>query len=608
MEQFKALLPGGKTVDSLEDLKKLNVEQLKKILVCYKEKTSGVKADLILRAYAIFCRLQNQSEYDCSSSQHPLIGNENHCTYEAIYKSKCSHLPWTSDLRGTPAFSFVQLYDYLVVRTTKFKHIKLKSTAYKKLKAFQFFYEGYIKKFFVARDINFTFFDVRIKASMKNVLYKAIVILSNDSGDVCCAACTCPAGAGISGLGNCNHVGGVLFALEDFNRKGYQSCPQPVSCTSKLSAWNVPSSFTSISPVPIDQIVIEKIKFGRDSGKSQEPKNICHDPRKAKDVHLNEESFEKLKNSLAESTPNSCFFAFHPMPETNPNSPDSPFNDSFFTLSISHSEEPVPFSDSYDISCTNFKVMMDFYAQDNMILSQTVIQNIESATRGQSSNDCWKQHRLYRITASNFYFAAVNKVEPSSKLKSMFYSSFSSTSTRHGQLNESHVRSLYLETLTNKGICDAHIDEPGLIISGTHSFLGASLDGIVWDGEDSWGLEIKCPSSKFGMSLETALGEKNFFLTKKGKVQLKKTHKFFYQIQGQMFCTGLKRVDLVVWFGDKQPLFIQKIDYDGDFVKNSILPQLTHFYTRAVLPEFFTKRVKRGYKLYIHGGWGKYLH
>ena len=84
----------------------------------------------------------------------------------------------------------------------------------------------------------------------------------------------------------------------------------------------------------------------------------------------------------------------------------------------------------------------------------------------------------------------VNKVEPSSKLRPLFYSSFSSRSTRHGQLNEKiNVCSLCLETLTNKGICDAHIDEPGLIICGKHSFLGASLDGIVWDGEDIWGLK-----------------------------------------------------------------------------------------------------------------------
>ena len=55
------------------------------------------------------------------------------------------------------------------------------------------------------------------------------------------------AGAGLGGFCNCNHVGGVLFALEDFNRKGYQDCPEPVYCTSRLSAWNVPTSFMSIS-------------------------------------------------------------------------------------------------------------------------------------------------------------------------------------------------------------------------------------------------------------------------------------------------------------------------------------------------------------------------
>eukprot|EP00795_Rhopilema_esculentum_P005739 gene5739-10996_t len=59
-----------------------------------------------------------------------------------------------------------------------------------------------------------------IKASMNKCLYKVISQLSVKSGDVCSAACTCPAGIGLRGFGNCNHVGGVLFALEDFNRRG----------------------------------------------------------------------------------------------------------------------------------------------------------------------------------------------------------------------------------------------------------------------------------------------------------------------------------------------------------------------------------------------------
>eukprot|EP00795_Rhopilema_esculentum_P005741 gene5741-10998_t len=55
---------------------------------------------------------------------------------------------------------------------------------------------------------------------MNKCLYKVISQLSVKSGDVCSAACTCPAVIGLRGFGNCNHVGGVFFALEDFNRRG----------------------------------------------------------------------------------------------------------------------------------------------------------------------------------------------------------------------------------------------------------------------------------------------------------------------------------------------------------------------------------------------------
>ena len=494
---------------------------------------SGPKADLILRAYAIFSRLKQQVEPEISSLQLLQTTDEIACTYEDVFKLKCSHLPWTSDLRGTPAFSFIQLYDYLVIRTTKFKHIMLKSTRYKKLKSLQFFYEGYIKRIDVAKDSNFTFFDVRMKASMKSTLYIVLLVLDR-SGIVSCAACTCPAGAGISGLGNCNHVGGVLFALEDFNRKGYKNCPEPVSCTSKLAAWNFPSSFASVSPASFDEVLIKKIRFGKDDVQLKAIKNICHDPRKIAHRRVDEERVEKLKHSLASSIPNSCFFAFHSFPDTSSASSssivtemveslDSPFQDSFVNLSVSDTDSnSMAFSDDYDISCSNFKDMMDYHTKNNMYLPSTAILDIEKETRGQSSNSSWKQHRLYRITASNFYSAAVTTVEPSSKLNSMFYSSFSSVRTRHGKAYESHVRSLYLETLLRNGFNKVFVDVPGLIVSSTHSFLGASLDGIVKHGEDSWGLEIKCPYSKFSSSLHDAVADKKFFLRKADVVGLKK--------------------------------------------------------------------------------------
>ena len=39
--------------------------------------------------------------------------------------------------------------------------------------------------------------------------------------------------------------------------------------------------------------------------------------------------------------------------------------------------------------------------------------NIEYSTRGQQSSNLWWEYGKEKLTASNFYIAAVNKVEPS---------------------------------------------------------------------------------------------------------------------------------------------------------------------------------------------------
>ena len=449
MEEFQSLLPEGKVVECLEDLGSLTVAELKSILKRYKEKTSGVKADLVLRTFAVFCRAKTFSVHsEDFLDESSLLCHEKEYTYEAFHQ-QCQHLPWTSDLRGTPAFNFLQLYEYLVIRTSKFKHILLKSTSYKKLKAFQFFYEGFIKKIDVATDNNFSYFDVRVKASMKKCLYKVILKLSINSGDVCSAACTCPAGIGLGGFGNCNHVGGVLFALEDFNRRGLREYPSAVSCTSKLSSWNVPNAtaLKSINPSPIDEVIIQKIKFGKDNDKSNLSRYKSFDPRAPSDKAIDDKRLKALKTKLAEALPNSGFFGFHEisepadiaLTEAAASSPEHPF---FY--------ESISFNEYYDISTSSFKEMMDSYCQ-NTTLSKEEISNIEKTTHGQASNDDWKKHRMYRITASNFYSAAVNSVEPSSKLNSMFYKSFTSAATCHGQKHEAHVKELYIMLLKDKG-------------------------------------------------------------------------------------------------------------------------------------------------------------
>ena len=159
--------------------------------------------------------------------------------------------------------------------------------------------------------------------------------------------------------------------------------------------------------------------------------------------------------------------------------------------------------------------------------------------------------------------------------------------------------------MVQSGFANISVEDAGLFLSNKYSFLGASLDGGVNCDGQTWGLEIKCPYSKLNSSLDKSLQDKTFFLKKGKEVELRRNHPYFYQVQGQMYCTGLKRVDFVVWFGDKEPLFVSSIDYDEQFLE-SILPKLKYFYCRSVLPEQLTKRVERGLKLYLHGGWKNY--
>ena len=118
------------------------------------------------------------------------------------------HLIFETDM---PFLSFLQLYNYLVVRTEKYDHTYIKTTSYKKLKAFQFYYEGFIKLIEVATTLEFVYINAKVKPSMKHGCYKVIVKFSRSSADVCAAACTCPAGTGTNCLGKCNHVGAIFL-------------------------------------------------------------------------------------------------------------------------------------------------------------------------------------------------------------------------------------------------------------------------------------------------------------------------------------------------------------------------------------------------------------
>ena len=125
-------------------------------------------------------------------------------------------------------------------------------------------------------------------------------------------------------------------------------------------------------------------------------------------------AFHDMPNSISDST-DSLPITFSEVPSLS-----SPFQGLNVELVChEYSEDSMAFDDCY-ISSPNFKELIDVYFNSMNSMTQEETDLIKNLTVGQSSNENWLKYRMYRLTASNFYSAATNRVELSSKLNSMF--------------------------------------------------------------------------------------------------------------------------------------------------------------------------------------------
>ena len=521
-------------ISSLDDIQKLKAKDLREILRSNSESTGGMRANLVMKVYTLLMRhvfpSSGGENRELPTDVQDLEQNQSDFKYEATMV-KISALGWSSDLRNLPKMNFIQLYDYLVVSTRKYRHIVLKGTHYKKLKSYQFFFEGNVKKLESKVFENKTYVKANVLPSMKKTPYRAILEFS-PTYDVLSAACTCPAGLGLR-KGKCNHIGGVLFAIEDFIRRGLQNNSEPLTCTSRLSVWVVPRN-QSVAAKPIDKVLIRKIRFGKKNLRTQ-PKIIKFDLR-APDMRTRDEtSFKKLCENLQNCLPSSSFFLFHDI-----KSKCSVIQSASNNGQIDPQE--VPFTDNYDIATHRFKSIVDEYVANLTATSEEIIKT-ERITRGQKKNPLWIEKRKSLLTASNFGKAAKTKVEPTKKLKAMLYSNFTTEAVQYGLESEAKAIALYVKEMEQEGIT-VKVDEVGLLQSKDKPFLAASLDGIVTNltTQEKWGIEIKSPLSKVGMRVEDACKSKTFFLEKlsDGTIRLKRNHDYYIQAVRAITISGYR--------------------------------------------------------------------
>lgn len=122
---------------------------------------------------------------------------------------------------------------------------------------------------------------------------------------------------------------------------------------------------------------------------------------------------------------------------------------------------------------------------------------------------------------------------------------------------------------------------------------GASPDGLI---EDDGIIEIKCPSSAFGLEADIAIGQKKIKFWKiDGSVN--RRHDWFYQIQGQLHITNRNYCLFAVWTGKDFKLKTEKIIRDDKFWSENMEHRLVSFYNKCLLPEIVDPRKARSMKL-----------
>ncbi|XP_021362623.1 uncharacterized protein LOC110456300 [Mizuhopecten yessoensis] len=398
----------------------------------------------------------------------------------------------------------------------------------------------------------------------------------------------------MAGLGEtCSHIGALLFKMEAAVRLGYTRS----ACTDVSCVWN--QCFTkNVQPAPIADI-----KFYNQSAKDTLVKKNRNKKALAPATDVEQQDFLRSLNTLDENLVGLSafkeygenFVGLGPPPEEN--KIPSPLRNIYNEKNNALSNE-----DLLELSQTTF---------DNMKISDEQVNYVEDITQSQSSSLTWHHQRSGRITASVAGEVMHTSVsQPSlSLLKKICIPSTSSPDVpalNWGKLHEEDAFKLYKVMnkveKTELNICpkgeiilkntqdhlSLNVKKAGFVISVKKPFLGASPDGHTFCECCGKGLlEIKCPYKIRDTKVKEALKDNTFCID--DTFSLKKTHKYFAQVQLQMFVCDGDYTDFVVW----SPIdrVITRVQRDNNFI-NAMIEKLQNFWKLVVLPELLTRKVE----------------
>ena len=220
-------------------------------------------------------------------------------------------------------------------------------------------------------------------------------------------------------------------------------------------------------------------------------------------------------------------------------------------------------------------------------------------TIGQFENPTFVEERSIRVSATMWYEIARNhttKFNPAKTVHNYLHKNFEvrdggrmKEALDYGKQNEENAFEAYKANAK-----DHHIRSSGLWVSLEHNEICGSPDGLI---DDDGVLEIKCPYSARDFATIKEASSKHQIGLKYDKdenPQLPKTHKYYFQVQAQMYVTDRKFCDFVVW--SRHDFVCIRIPRDETFIQQKLIKVLD-FYREFILPEIIDSRQERGMKL-----------
>lgn len=208
---------------------------------------------------------------------------------------------------------------------------------------------------------------------------------------------------------------------------------------------------------------------------------------------------------------------------------------------------------------------------------------IAKSTKTQSNCQEWYAHRNVCITASKCKRAILQPAtSPTKAIEEIlgYKNQYQSAMMKQRLKGEKRIFSLYEKQL------DCKVDDTGFLISRSHPFLGASPDGEV----DGGLVEIKRIFPN-GSTLSEAVCKRYICKGTSHGLAVNKNHKFYYQVQLQMFCAECNWTDLVL--SEMNDLIIIHIKKCNGFL-SSIIQKLEAFNNKHISFELAYPRVACG--------------